>query len=83
MISPYFLSDDRKRGDQSHRDGERRRGYRVAHYDMIYLKPLDEELLHEIGQKYNRIITVENGVIKGGLVALSLSLWQTMAIRLM
>lgn len=38
----------------------------IAHYDMIYLKPLDEELLHEIGQKYNRIITVENGVIKGG-----------------
>ena len=33
---------------------------------MIYLKPLDEELLHEIGRKYNRIITVENGVIKGG-----------------
>ena len=41
-------------------------GVSIAHYDMIYLKPLDEELLHEIGQKYNRIITVENGVIKGG-----------------
>lgn len=65
MISPYFLSTDRKRGDQSHRDGERR-GVSIAHYDMIYLKPLDEELLHEIGRKYNRIITVENGVIKGG-----------------
>ena len=65
MISPYFLSDDRKRGDQSHRDGERRGGI-DSHYDMIYLKPLDEELLHEIGRKYNRIITVENGVIKGG-----------------
>ena len=39
-------------------------GVSIAHYDMIYLKPLDEELLHEIGQKYNRIITVENGVIK-------------------
>ena len=41
-------------------------GVSIAHYDMIYLKPLDEELLHEIGRKYNRIITVENGVIKGG-----------------
>ncbi len=39
----------------------------VAHYDMIYLKPLDEELLHEVGQKFRRIVTVENGVIRGGL----------------
>lgn len=39
----------------------------VAHYDMIFLKPIDEELLHEVGQRYNRIITVENGVIRGGL----------------
>ena len=42
-------------------------GMSVAHYDMIYLKPLDEELLHEVGQKFQRIITVENGVIRGGL----------------
>lgn len=34
---------------------------------MIYLKPIDEELLHEVGKKFNRIVTVENGVIKGGL----------------
>lgn len=39
----------------------------VAHYDMIYLKPIDEELLHEIGKNYQRIITVENGTIQGGL----------------
>lgn len=39
----------------------------VAHYDMIYLKPIDEELLHEVGKKHTRVITVENGVIKGGL----------------
>jgi 1-deoxy-D-xylulose-5-phosphate synthase len=39
----------------------------VAHYDMIYLKPIDEELLHEAGRRFKRIITVENGVIKGGL----------------
>ena len=41
-------------------------GRSVAHYDMIYLKPLDETLLHEIGQAYSRIITVENGVVRGG-----------------
>jgi 1-deoxy-D-xylulose-5-phosphate synthase len=39
----------------------------VAHYDMIYLKPLDEELLHEVGRQFKRIITVENGVRTGGL----------------
>jgi 1-deoxy-D-xylulose-5-phosphate synthase len=39
----------------------------VAHYDMIYLKPIDEDLLHEAGKRFARIITVENGVRKGGL----------------
>ena len=38
----------------------------VAHYDMIYLKPLDEALLHEVGKKFRKVITVENGVINGG-----------------
>lgn len=42
-------------------------GVSVALYDMIYLKPIDEELLHEVGKNFNRIVTVENGVIKGGL----------------
>ncbi|MDH6306639.1 1-deoxy-D-xylulose-5-phosphate synthase [Parabacteroides sp. PF5-5] len=41
--------------------------YSVAHYDMIYLKPIDEALLHEVGKNFSRIITIENGVIKGGL----------------
>jgi len=39
----------------------------VAHYDMIYLKPIDEELLHEAGRRFKTIITVENGVRSGGL----------------
>lgn len=42
-------------------------GVSVAHYDMIFLKPIDESLLHEIGKKYSRIVTVEDGSIKGGL----------------
>ncbi|MBQ4162965.1 MAG: 1-deoxy-D-xylulose-5-phosphate synthase [Parabacteroides sp.] len=42
-------------------------GVSVAHYDMIYLKPIDEDLLHEVGTHFEHIITVENGVIKGGL----------------
>jgi 1-deoxy-D-xylulose-5-phosphate synthase len=39
----------------------------VAHYDMIYLKPIDESILHEIGQQFSQIITVEDGTIAGGL----------------
>ncbi|MCD8194397.1 MAG: 1-deoxy-D-xylulose-5-phosphate synthase [Tannerellaceae bacterium] len=38
----------------------------VAHYDMIYLKPLDVELLKEIGETFDKVVTVENGVIQGG-----------------
>ena len=39
----------------------------VAHYDMRFLKPLDENILHEVGRKFKRIVTVENGVRNGGL----------------
>ena len=39
----------------------------VAHYDMRFLKPLDETILHEVGRKFQRIITIENGVRNGGL----------------
>ena len=42
-------------------------GIEVAHYDMIYLKPIDEEILQEVADGYSKIITVEEGVIKGGL----------------
>ncbi|MCB0456647.1 MAG: 1-deoxy-D-xylulose-5-phosphate synthase [Flavobacteriaceae bacterium] len=38
----------------------------IAHYDMRFLKPLDDVLLHQIFQKYNIVITVEDGVKKGG-----------------
>lgn len=46
---------------------EEAEGLSVAHYDMIFLKPIDEEILHEVGRKFTRIVTVENGVVKGGL----------------
>lgn len=42
-------------------------GTSVAHYDMIFLKPLDESILQEAAQRYQRIVTVENGTIVGGL----------------
>lgn len=40
---------------------------KVAHYDMRFLKPIDEEMLHDIASKFKKVITVENGTIKGGL----------------
>ena len=46
---------------------EAEQGLSIAHYDMIYLKPLDEALLQEVGQRFERIVTIENGVVAGGL----------------
>ncbi|MCH5308939.1 MAG: 1-deoxy-D-xylulose-5-phosphate synthase [Prevotella sp.] len=39
----------------------------VAHYDMRFLKPIDGNILEEVGKKFKRVITVENGVKQGGL----------------
>lgn len=39
----------------------------IAHYDLRFLKPLDEEMLHGIGKKFHRILTVEDGILKGGM----------------
>ena len=41
-------------------------GLDPAHYDMRFVKPMDEELLHEVFSKYNKIITVEDGTVIGG-----------------
>lgn len=40
---------------------------KIAHYDMRFLKPLDENILNEVGKKFSRIITIEDGVRNGGL----------------
>ena len=42
-------------------------GRDIAHYDMRWLKPMDEEILHEVGKKYKTIVTAEDGMIAGGL----------------
>ncbi|MBQ6064920.1 MAG: 1-deoxy-D-xylulose-5-phosphate synthase [Prevotella sp.] len=39
----------------------------IAHYDMRFLKPLDENILHEVGKRFKRIVTIEDGVRDGGL----------------
>lgn len=39
----------------------------IAHYDMRFLKPLDETILQEVAERFSRIITIEDGVRDGGL----------------
>ena len=42
-------------------------GIRVAHYDLRFAKPLDQELLHEVGRKFRCVVTVEDGALRGGV----------------
>jgi len=44
----------------------KKEGINPAHYDMRFVKPLDEEMLHEVFSKFNKIITVEDGTVVGG-----------------
>ena len=42
------------------------KGNEIAHFDMRFVKPLDEKLLHQIFEEHPTIITTEDGIIKGG-----------------
>jgi 1-deoxy-D-xylulose-5-phosphate synthase len=42
------------------------KGIEIGHYDMRFVKPLDEAMLHEVFRKYGKVITVEDGSIQGG-----------------
>lgn len=42
-------------------------GIDAAHYDLRFIKPLDEILLHEVFSKFSKVITVEDGCIQGGM----------------
>ncbi len=44
----------------------RKENISIAHYDMRFVKPIDEELLHEVFRKFKSVITIEDGVIQGG-----------------
>lgn len=44
----------------------RTEGIDPAHYDLRFVKPIDEDLLHEVFGKYDKIVTVEDGTITGG-----------------
>ena len=46
---------------------EAEKGLSIAHYDLRFAKPLDEELLLEVGAKFRRVVTVEDGALRGGV----------------
>ena len=52
-------------------------GITPGHYDMRFAKPLDEAMLHEVFSKYNKIITVEDGTVVGGIGAAILEFMAT------
>ena len=53
-----FATKARKKMEQS--------GYSIAQYDMRFVKPLDEKLLHQVFKKHNKVITIEDGCLQGG-----------------
>ena len=44
-----------------------KKGIEAAHYNMRFLKPIDEDILHEVFKRFDKVITVEDGTIVGGL----------------
>lgn len=44
----------------------REEGLNPAHYNMRFVKPIDETIMHEVGKKYRKVITIEDGTIVGG-----------------
>ncbi|MFA6768561.1 MAG: 1-deoxy-D-xylulose-5-phosphate synthase [Parabacteroides sp.] len=46
---------------------EKETGKSIAHYDLRFLKPLDKDLLNEIGMHFKNIVTIEDGILKGGM----------------
>ena len=59
---------------------EAEKGLSIAHYDLRFLKPLDEALLHEAGRNFKRIVTIEDGTGKEVWEAPCWNSWQTTTI---
>ncbi|MFA6871166.1 MAG: 1-deoxy-D-xylulose-5-phosphate synthase [Bacteroidaceae bacterium] len=48
-------------------DAAEQQGISVAHYDLRFVKPIDEKMLHTVGKRFTKIITVEDGTLLGGM----------------
>lgn len=56
-----------KMAEQAISRAEETTGKQIAHYDLRFLKPLDEKMLNEIGCNFKKILTLEDGSLKGGM----------------
>ena len=56
-----------KETEKAIQKAEEENGLSIAHFDMRFLKPIDTDILHEVGKRFKHAITVEDGVINGGL----------------
>ena len=61
------VESGKSRGGEPPQARRSQEGVSIAHYDMRWLKPLDEEMLHEIGKNYKTIVTAEEGILAGGM----------------
>ncbi len=64
LISIGTIGNDASRAIER---AEKVTGISVAHFDLIFLKPLDKELLYDVANNFKYIITLESGVINGGM----------------
>ena len=53
--------------EQAIAKAEKTTGKQIAHYDLRFLKPLDEEMLDEIGRNFKKVLTLEDGSLNGGM----------------
>lgn len=61
VLTVGFIAENAKEAILKMNDSQR-----IAHYDMRFIKPLDEVLLHEIFKTFKYIMTIEDGTIRGG-----------------
>lgn len=66
-IAVISLGPIGKMAEQAISRAEETTGKQIAHYDLRFLKPLDEKMLNEIGRNFKKILTLEDGSLKGGM----------------
>lgn len=66
-IAVISLGPIGKVAEQAIAKAEKTTGKQIAHYDLRFLKPLDEEMLDEIGRNFKKVLTLEDGSLSGGM----------------
>lgn len=66
-IAVISLGPIGKVAEQAIAKAEETTGKQIAHYDLRFLKPLDEEMLDEIGRNFKKVLTLEDGSLNGGM----------------